>query len=128
VRRLVEAGGWHILHPRPISADMAQYAAFIAGARGEFSVAKDIYVRPSSGWFSDGGVCWAAAGRLIVTMRTGFEKFYRVGEGLFDYLIDHEALAGEYFANRIFGSLLAVAELWRTHRSPFMAPQPAVSS
>jgi hypothetical protein len=132
VRRLVEGGGWHIVDPRPISADMASYAAFIAGARGEFTVAKDIYVRPNSGWFSDRSVCYLAAGRPVVTMRTGFGKFYPVGEGLFDYLTEDEALAAidaiagdyvrhsraaraladEYFAaNRILGALLAAAGL-----------------
>ena len=28
---------------------MASYQAFIANSRGEFTVAKDIYVRPNSG-------------------------------------------------------------------------------
>ena len=38
------------------------YRDFIAGSRGEFTVAKDIYVRPNSGWFSDRSVCYLAAG------------------------------------------------------------------
>jgi glycosyltransferase involved in cell wall biosynthesis len=132
VREAVEAGGWHIVDPRPISYDMRHYAAFIAGARGEFTVAKDIYVRPNSGWFSDRSVCYLAAGRPVVTMRTGFAKFYPVGEGLFDYTTEDEALAAidaiaadygrhsraaraiasEYFAaDRVLGALLAAAGL-----------------
>jgi hypothetical protein len=46
-------------------------------------VAKDIYVRPNSGWFSDRSVCYLAAGRPVITMRTGFSKFFPVGAGLF---------------------------------------------
>jgi hypothetical protein len=132
VRRTVEAGGWHLVDPRPISADMGRYAAFIAGARGEFTVAKDIYARPNSGWFSDRSVCYLAAGRPVVTMRTGFEKFYPVGEGLFGYATEDEALAAidaiaadyprhsraaralaaEHFAaDRVLGALLAAAGL-----------------
>ena len=108
------------------------YRDFIAGSRGEFTVAKDIYVRPKSGWFSDRSVCYLAAGRPVVTMRTGFSKFYPVGRGLFEYSSHDEALAGidaiaadysghsraarelarEYFApDRVLGALLAECRL-----------------
>ena len=93
---------------------------------------KDIYARPNSGWFSDRSVCYLAAGRPVVTMRTGFAKFYPVGEGLFDYTTEDEALAAiaasatdyarhsraaraiasEYFAaDRVLGELLTAAGL-----------------
>ncbi len=93
VRREVEGQGWGLADPRPISADMGHYRDFIAGSRGEFTVAKDIYVRPNSGWFSDRAVCYLAAGRPVVTMRTGFEHLYPVGRGLYDYATHDEALA-----------------------------------
>ncbi|HLY46904.1 MAG TPA: hypothetical protein VKQ73_15080 [Stellaceae bacterium] len=93
VRREVEGAGWSIVDPRPISADMARYQSFIAGSRGEFTVAKDIYVRPNSGWFSDRAVCYLAAGRPVVTMRTGFAGYCPVGRGVFDYRTREEALA-----------------------------------
>jgi hypothetical protein len=94
VRCEVEEAGWSLVDPRPISAGMAQYQAFIAGSRGEFTVAKDIYVRPNSGWFSDRAVCYLAAGRPVVTMRTGFTTYCPTGHGLFDYTSHEEALAG----------------------------------
>jgi len=111
---------------------MESYQDFIAHSRGEFTVAKDIYVRPKSGWFSDRSVCYLAAGRPVVTMRTGFSKFYPVGRGLFEYSSHEEALSGidaiaagysghsraarelarEYFApDRVLGALLADAGL-----------------
>jgi hypothetical protein len=89
----VRGGGWRLVDPRPVSADMASYQRFIAGSRGEFTVAKDIYVRPNSGWFSDRSVCYLAAGRPVVTMRTGFDRFYPAGEGLLQYGDMAEALA-----------------------------------
>jgi hypothetical protein len=128
VRAAVAAGGWGLVDPRPISADMRSYRNFIARSRGELTVAKDIYVRPNSGWFSDRSVCYLAAGRPVITMRTGFSKFYPVGAGLFEYSNHEEALAGidavaadyssnsraarelarEYFApDRVLGALLA---------------------
>jgi hypothetical protein len=85
VRLAVVAGGWGLVDPGPISADMQRYRDFISHSRGEFTVAKDIYVRPNSGWFSDRSVCYLAAGRPVVTMRTGFDKFCPVGRGLFEY-------------------------------------------
>lgn len=127
VRRQVEGAGWNVVDPRPISADMASYQAFVASSRGEFTVAKDIYVRPNSGWFSDRAVCYLASGRPVVTMRTGFASYCRVGDGLFDYATHEEALvaidaiatdyprhsraardiAGDYFAaDRVIGDLL----------------------
>jgi len=128
VRSGIVARGWSLIDPRPISADMERYADFIAGSRGEFTVAKDIYVRSNSGWFSDRSACYLAAGRPVVTMRTGFSNFYPVGRGLFEYTSHEEALAGidaiacdypahsraaralagEYFAaDRVLGALFA---------------------
>ena len=132
VGREVEGAGWHLVDPRPISADMTRYRDFIASSRGEFTVAKDIYVRPNSGWFSDRAVCYLASGRPVVTMRTGFTSYCPAGRGLFDYASREEALcaidaiaadyaahsraardlAGGYFeATEVLGALLGEAGL-----------------
>jgi hypothetical protein len=81
----VTAAGWRLTDPRPVSASIDAYGDFIRGSRAEFTVAKDIYVRPKSGWFSDRSVCYLASGRPVVTMATEFSRFYPVGEGLFEY-------------------------------------------
>jgi hypothetical protein len=93
VTREIAANGWRVIDPRPTSSSMTAYAEFIAGSRGEFTVAKDIYVRPNSGWFSDRSACYLAAGRPVVTMRTGFSKFYPAGTGLFEFSTMDEVLA-----------------------------------
>jgi len=132
VRAAIEGCGWSLVDPRPISADMSRYHDFIAHSGGELTVAKDIYVRPNSGWFSDRSACYLAAGRPVVTMRTGFSKFYPVGRGLFEYTTREEALAAidaitadypshsrkartlarEYFsADRVIAALLAATGL-----------------
>ncbi len=121
-----------LVDPRPISADLSRYHNFIAHSGGEFTVAKDIYVRPNSGWFSDRSACYLAASRPVVTMRTGFSNFYPVGRGIFEYTTHEEALAAvdaitadysdhssaarmiaeEYFAaDRVLGALLAATGL-----------------
>jgi hypothetical protein len=89
----VTGKGWRLADPRPVSASMEAYGEFICGSRGEFTVAKDIYVRPNSGWFSDRSVCYLAAGRPVITMKTGFSRFYPVGDGLFEFSDVEEALA-----------------------------------
>ncbi|HKS89433.1 MAG TPA: hypothetical protein VJR70_08340 [Stellaceae bacterium] len=132
VRRQVEGHGWQLTDPAPISADLDAYRDFVGGSRGEFTVAKDIYVRPNSGWFSDRAVCYLAAGRPVVTMRTGFAHDGPAGRGLFDYATHDEALAaidaiaadyagnrraardiagGCFAAERVVGDLLAAAGL-----------------
>jgi hypothetical protein len=93
VEALVKSRGWKLVDPRPISANIDDYKNFISTSRGEFTVAKDIYVRPKSGWFSDRSVCYLAAGRPVVTMATEFSRFYPVGEGLLEYSDSAGALA-----------------------------------
>jgi len=85
VEARVSSQGWRLVDPRPISEGLEAYGDFIRGSRGEFTVAKDIYVRPKSGWFSDRSVCYLASGRPVVTMATEFARFYPVGEGLLEY-------------------------------------------
>src|SRR6185295_7274638 len=46
VRARFAAHGWTLVDPRPLSADLDAYRAWIETARAEFTVAKDIYVRP----------------------------------------------------------------------------------
>jgi len=119
VRAAVAAGGWGLVDPRPISADMQSYRDFIARSRGEVTVAKDIYARPNSGWFSDRSVCYLAAGRPVITMRTGFSKRYPVGRGLFEYSSHEEAVAGvDALATDYRGHSQAARELAREYFAP----------
>jgi hypothetical protein len=85
VEERVRAAGWDIVDPLPVSADMQPYRDFIVTSRGEFTVAKDIYVRGHTGWFSDRSVCYLAAGRPVVTQDTGFSKRIPSGAGLFAF-------------------------------------------
>lgn len=68
------------------------YRRFIQQSYGEFTVAKDQYVAPRSGWFSDRSVCYLAAGRPVITQSTGFEKFVPTGEGLLAFETRQQAL------------------------------------
>jgi hypothetical protein len=86
------AGGFAIAPVIPMSLDIDVYRDYISSSRGEFTVAKDIYVRPRTGWFSDRTACYLAAGRPVVTQRTGFEKIIPEGTGLLGFDTADEAV------------------------------------
>jgi hypothetical protein len=79
VRDQLAALGWRLAEAVERSATIEGYRDYIYSSRGEFTVAKDIYVRPRSGWFSDRSVCYLAAGKPVVTQETGFSKFIPTG-------------------------------------------------
>jgi hypothetical protein len=80
-----EAGGWQILDPQQTVADWQQYRNFLARSRGEFSVAKETYVKARTGWFSERSACYLASGRPVIAQDTGWTKFLPVGEGLLSF-------------------------------------------
>jgi hypothetical protein len=130
-RRLVE-NSWQQINSVKVSKDPDNYKQYIQQSRGEFTVARDQYVRPNTGWFSDRSVCYLAAGRPVITQETGFSKFLPTGKGLFSFRTmedvlaavdeiesDYESncraaveIAGEYFAaEKVVGSLMERANL-----------------
>jgi hypothetical protein len=132
VKRLLREHGWRQTHSVEISKDIDRYRGYIQSSRGEFTVARDQYVRPSTGWFSDRSACYLAAGRPVITQETGFSKFLPAGKGLFGFRTmedilaavdaiesDYEGncraareIAAEYFAaEKVVGSLMERAGL-----------------
>jgi len=132
VQRLLRDHGWRQVDSVDISRDAERYRAYIQQSRAEFTVARDQYVRPNTGWFSDRSACYLAAGRPVITQETGFSKFIPSGKGLFgfktmedilraveniesDYEGNRQAALGiarEYFAaDKVVGSLMQRAGL-----------------
>lgn len=85
------AGGFTFRQAIPMSLDLDGYREYVSSSRGEFTPAKDVYARTRSGWFSDRTVCYLAAGRPVVTQRTGFEKYVPEGRGLMAFDTPEEA-------------------------------------
>jgi hypothetical protein len=92
-RVLLDRHGWRRAEAVSISADPNAYRSYIQRSRGEFTVARDQYVRPRTGWFSDRSACYLAAGRPVITEDTGFGRFVPTGEGLFAFSTTAEAAA-----------------------------------
>jgi hypothetical protein len=93
------AGGFKILPAVPMSLNLDSYRQYISSSRGEFTAAKDLYVRTRSGWFSDRSACYLAAGRPVITQRTGFEKFIPTGVGLLGFDDADEAVEAVHAVN-----------------------------
>ena len=105
VKTLLASRGWCQISSIEMSRNTERYRAYITQSRGEFTVARDQYVRPNTGWFSDRSACYLAAGRPVITQETGFSKFLPSGKGLFgfrcmdDILRALDAIEGDYEGN-----------------------------
>ncbi|MBA2243001.1 MAG: hypothetical protein H0W04_08965 [Chthoniobacterales bacterium] len=92
-REMLEARGWKVRRALDFSRDPDAYRQYIAGSRGEWTVAKDQNVRLRSGWFSDRAATYLAVGRPVVTQETGFSHVLPTGRGLFGFTTMEETLA-----------------------------------
>lgn len=131
VRRL-RGHGWRVVDAPALTRRVEPYREYVIQSAGEFTVAKDQYVRPRSGWFSDRSASYLAAGRPVVTQDTGFGTVLPTGRGLFAFRSMDEVLdaldeiradygahcraareiAREYFhAERVLAALLEQAGL-----------------
>jgi len=81
-REKFEGNGWRLVSPLQMSIDYWHYRDYIQQSKGEFTAAKDQYVRLNTGWFSDRSACYLAAGRPVITQETGFTKNYGGEAGL----------------------------------------------
>ena len=77
--------GWRLHSPLQLSVDYWLYRDYIRRSKGEFTVAKDQYVRLNTGWFSDRSGCYLAAGRPVIIQETGFTKNYGGDAGLLTF-------------------------------------------
>lgn len=85
--------GWSVVDPLRHCTDLDSYRRYVQSSRGEWSVAKNGYVRGQAGWFSCRSACYLAAGRPVVVQDTGFSRVLPVGEGLFAFTSPEEAAA-----------------------------------
>jgi len=118
--------GWHVSDSVSVSRTSEDYRGYIEGSRGEFSVAKNVYVAPRTGWFSCRTTCYLAAGRPAVVQDTGFSAHIPVGDGLlaFDDLasaaagivqvesdVEHHRRAAREVAETCFDSRMVLTQL-----------------
>ena len=90
-RERLSSHGWEAVDGPEATLTAEQYRAFIGDSKGEFSVAKHVYVAMRTGWFSCRSACYLAAGRPAVVQETGFSKVIPSGEGLIAFSSLEEA-------------------------------------
>lgn len=88
---LLSSRGWRLTDPHEACHDLDSYRAYIQSSMGEWSIAKNGYVRGKPGWFSERTACYLAAGRPAVVQDTGFTSVLPVGEGLLAFRTVEEA-------------------------------------
>jgi len=84
-RGLFEKNDWRLVLPHDLSVDWNGYRDYITNSKGEFTCAKDQYIRLNTGWFSDRTACYLASGRPVITQETGFTAHYGGKEGLLSF-------------------------------------------
>jgi hypothetical protein len=85
------SAGWRVLDPEVSAPDCAAYQEFLAGSRGELSVAKETYVKARTGWFSCRSACYLASARPVVTQDTGWTAHLPADRGLLAFETLEEA-------------------------------------
>jgi glycosyltransferase involved in cell wall biosynthesis len=91
---MLRRNGWALVDPAVAAADPWGYRKYVRGSKAELMIAKNMYVRSRSGWFSDRSVCYLASGRPVLAQETGFSELYPTGEGLLAFGELDEAAEG----------------------------------
>jgi hypothetical protein len=87
---LLTNGGWQLLDPVSVAGTPDAYRDFVQRSIAEFMVAKSIYVKSRSGWFSDRSACYLASGRPVIAQDTGGTHTHP--EGLLTFTTEEEAI------------------------------------
>ena len=93
-RGLFEKNDWRLILPHDLSVNWNDCRDYIRNSKGEFTCAKDQYIRLNTGWFSDRTACYLAAGRPVITQETGFTSHYGGKEGLLSFSTMQEIIDG----------------------------------
>jgi hypothetical protein len=91
---MLQSTGWQIIEPSTYLPDPWTYHDYLLTSKGEWSIAKEGYVKSHSGWFSCRSACYLALGRPCVLQDTGWSQIIPAGEGLHAFTNLEEAVAG----------------------------------
>jgi len=92
-RQQLKEYGWHVRDADDVAVTIDSYKQYILGSRGEFTVAKNVFVATNCGCFGDREGYYMASGRPVVLQDTGFSAHLPCGEGLFAVRTVEEAAA-----------------------------------
>jgi len=119
-RSRLQAEGWTLRSAHEVTASYDAYRDFVRRSRGEFSIAKNVFVATGSGWFGDRSAAYLAAGRPVVVQDTGIAAHLPSGEGLFAVQDADEAAAA---VERIEGDYPRHSAAAREIAREFLTPE-----
>ena len=91
-QRLIDKGWW-VSNADDIAQSIRSYLTFITRSKGEFSVAKNVFVETQAGVIADRSAYYLYYGKPVVLQDTGFSKHLPCGAGLFAVKNSEEAAA-----------------------------------
>jgi hypothetical protein len=101
VAPMLREAGWRVRDSgEGVGIKIDSYRNYIAGSRGEFSVAKNAYVKTRCGWISDRTVCYLASGLPAVIQDTGRSDRFPERRGVLTFSNIDEAAAAIDSVNR----------------------------
>jgi hypothetical protein len=115
-RAEIMAAGWRLRDARDVSSTMTDYRDYLLASRGEWSVAKNVYVATRSGWFSTRSAAYLACGKPVVVQDTGFPAFVPPGPGLHAFATLEDAVGALAAIRRDYaGACRHAREMAETH-------------
>jgi hypothetical protein len=89
---VLRESGWSLRNAEDVTIDFETYANYIGQSRGEFSAAKNAYVKTRSGWISDRSVCYLASGRPVILQDTGVGRWLPENPAFMTFSSPQEAI------------------------------------
>ena len=91
---LLKTNDWAIVNPLDVAGDPWSYRSYIQASSAEFMVAKNMYVKARSGWFSDRSICYLASGKPVLAQDTGWRSVHSESGGVLWFSTLEEAVEG----------------------------------
>jgi hypothetical protein len=125
----IKENGWVQADAKELSLTPQRYVEFIADSLGEWSIAKNCFVAPRTGWFSCRTACYLAAGRPAVVQETGWSKYVPSGEGVIAFSTMEETLTAiDHIASDPAKHSRAAREIAREYLAPDRVLPPMIDT
>lgn len=79
----LKQSGWSVRDANEVARSVDTFRDYVAGSKGEFSIAKNAFVETWCGWWGDRAGVYLSHGNPVVLQDAGFSRHIPCGEGLF---------------------------------------------
>lgn len=85
--------GWVVRDANEVARSVDTFRNYVAGSKGEFSIAKNVFVETQCGWWGDRAGVYLSYGKPVVLQDAGFSRHIPCGQGLMAINTVDEAVA-----------------------------------